>query len=95
MPRQARDVAAGYIYHVLNRGNRKQSVFHKEKDYIVFLDLMKKAKEKIPIKIFVSGLLGGHSGADIHLGRGNALKLIGQILWKLNKEYVINEFLYN
>ena len=34
-------------------------------------------------------MLGGHSGADIHLGRGNALKLIGQILWKLNNEFVI------
>ncbi|MHA2036870.1 MAG: beta-Ala-His dipeptidase [Promethearchaeota archaeon] len=43
----------------------------------------------IPIKISVSGLLGGHSGADIHIGRGNALKLIGEILWKLNKEFVI------
>ncbi|MHA2280563.1 MAG: beta-Ala-His dipeptidase [Promethearchaeota archaeon] len=50
---------------------------------------VKKEESLIPIKIFVSGLLGGHSGADIHLGRGNALKLIGQILWKLNKEFVI------
>jgi len=48
---------------------------------------LKKEKNLIPIKIFVSGLLGGHSGVDIHLGRGNALKLIGQILWKLNKEF--------
>ena len=44
----------------------------------------------IPVKIFVSGLLGGHSGADIHLGRGNALKIIGQILWKLNEKFSIN-----
>ncbi|MFX1479779.1 MAG: beta-Ala-His dipeptidase [Promethearchaeota archaeon] len=43
----------------------------------------------IPVKLIVSGLLGGHSGADIHLGRGNALKIIGQILWKLNKEFLI------
>ncbi len=34
-------------------------------------------------------MLGGHSGVDIHLGRGNALKLIGQMLWKLNKQYKI------
>ena len=43
----------------------------------------------IPIRIFVSGLIGGHSGADIHLGRGNALKIIGEVLWKLNKEFEI------
>lgn len=50
---------------------------------------VEKDEDLIPIKIFVSGLLGGHSGVDIHLGRGNALKIIGQILWKLNKQYKI------
>ncbi|MFW9825722.1 MAG: beta-Ala-His dipeptidase, partial [Candidatus Thorarchaeota archaeon] len=49
-----------------------------------------KNQDLIPIKIFISGLLGGHSGADIHLGRGNALKILGEILWKLNKKYYIN-----
>ena len=44
----------------------------------------------IPIKLFVSGLIGGHSGVDIHIGRGNSLKIIGQILWKLNENYMIN-----
>ena len=44
----------------------------------------------IPIKIFISGLLGGHSGVDIHLGRGNALKIISQILWKLHEKYTIH-----
>ncbi len=44
----------------------------------------------IPIKLFVSGLLGGHSGVDIHLGRGNALKIIGQLLWELNQNYKIH-----
>jgi len=43
----------------------------------------------IPIRIFVSGLIGGHSGVDIHLGRGNALKIIGEVLWKLNNKYKI------
>jgi len=44
----------------------------------------------IPVKISVLGLLGGHSGVDIDLGRGNALKIIGQILWKLNSDYLIH-----
>ncbi len=41
------------------------------------------------IRVFISGLRGGHSGGDIHLGRGNALKIMGQLLWKLNKQYSI------
>ncbi len=34
----------------------------------------------------VRGLQGGHSGADIHLQRGNANKILGRVLDKLNKE---------
>ncbi len=60
MPRQARSVAGGYIYHVLNRGNGKQTVFHKEKDYSAFLELMKKAKERVPIKFFAYCLMPNH-----------------------------------
>lgn len=44
----------------------------------------------IPIKIFITGLLGGHSGADIHLGRANALKIMSQLLWKLNDKFLIH-----
>lgn len=32
------------------------------------------------LKINVSGLLGGHSGVDIHLGHGNAVRILGQTL---------------
>lgn len=35
--------------------------------------------------IIVKGLKGGHSGLDIHLGRGNANKLLTRILWQANR----------
>ena len=34
----------------------------------------------------ISGLKGGHSGAEIHCGRANANRLLGRILLELNKE---------
>ncbi|MGD2033703.1 MAG: aminoacyl-histidine dipeptidase [Bacteroidales bacterium] len=34
----------------------------------------------------IKGLKGGHSGLDIHLGRGNANKLLSQLLLNLKKE---------
>jgi dipeptidase D len=34
-------------------------------------------------RIKVSGLQGGHSGVDIHRGRGNALRILGQVLQAL------------
>ena len=36
----------------------------------------------------ISGLKGGHSGCDIHLGRGNAIKLLIRVLHRLEAEGV-------
>ena len=46
-----------------------------------------------PIKAFrisVKGLTGGHSGMDIHLGRGNANKLMNRILTQAAEHYSIS-----
>lgn len=37
----------------------------------------------------LSGLTGGHSGVEIHLGRGNANKIMNRVLWKAFKEFDI------
>ncbi|MFW9820342.1 MAG: peptidase dimerization domain-containing protein, partial [Candidatus Thorarchaeota archaeon] len=39
-----------------------------------------------PIEIFIFGLIGGHSGR-CNEGQAHAIKILGQILWKLNKKY--------
>lgn len=40
-------------------------------------------------KVSVSGLNGGHSGAEIHVGLGNANKILNRYLWEANKKYGI------
>ncbi len=42
-----------------------------------------------PIRLSITNLSGGHSGIDINKGRGNALKIISKILWKINNRYSI------
>ena len=37
--------------------------------------------EFVPYEIEVSGLQGGHSGAEIHKGRGNAIKLLARFIY--------------
>jgi len=37
--------------------------------------------ETCAVKVF--GLQGGHSGVDINLGRGNAIKLLARVLWEV------------
>jgi len=41
------------------------------------------------IRISVSGLLGGHSGTDINKKRGNALKILTEVIWKINSKFPI------
>lgn len=41
------------------------------------------------LSIAVKGLTGGHSGGDIHLGRGNANKIMNRILTVLDREFGI------
>jgi dipeptidase D len=41
------------------------------------------------LRIDILGLLGGHSGTDINKRRGNAIKILAEILWKLNTKYSI------
>jgi putative transposase len=48
MPRIARGLSDGGIYHVLNRGNGRQKVFHKEDDFAAFITLLKQARERHP-----------------------------------------------
>jgi dipeptidase D len=42
--------------------------------------------ESLAFKIGISGLTGGHSGMDIHLGRGNANKLMNRLLYRANQK---------
>lgn len=39
------------------------------------------------LKISVTGLLGGHSGGDIHLGRANANKIVARFLWNCAQKW--------
>lgn len=40
----------------------------------------------VQFKLDITGLCGGHSGTEIHLGRANANKLIGRLLFELHKD---------
>ncbi|WP_252248695.1 aminoacyl-histidine dipeptidase [Clostridium sp. ZBS20] len=47
-------------------------------------------KNKKAFKLIIKGLSGGHSGSDIHLGRGNSNKLIGRILKNILNQMELN-----
>ena len=47
-------------YHVLNRGNGRAKVFHKEGDYAAFLKLLCQASERVPMRLLAYCLMPNH-----------------------------------
>jgi putative transposase len=60
MPRISRGLVGGCIYHVINRGNGGQVIFHKDADYEAFIDIMTEAKIRYAVKIFAFCLMPNH-----------------------------------
>ena len=57
MPRTSRAPAGGYCYHVLNRGNARAEVFHKDQDFQAFLDMIAEASLRQPMPILAYCLM--------------------------------------
>ena len=60
MPRTARASVGGMCYHVLNRGNGRAEVFHKQDDYAAFLKLLAEAIERVPMRLLAYCLMPNH-----------------------------------
>ncbi len=60
MSRTARASKGGICYHVVNRGNRRATVFHDDDDYRYFVNLMQKSCEKLPMRILAWCLMPNH-----------------------------------
>ena len=73
MPRVARGLAGNSVYHVLNRGNGRQQVFHKHRDYEAFINLMKQAKERYSVKISAYCLMPNHFHMVVMPDKGEQL----------------------
>jgi putative transposase len=60
MPRTARAIAAECCYHVLNRGNKKEAIFHEPADYSQFLALIYRAQQRLELPILAACLMPNH-----------------------------------
>lgn len=60
MPRPRRKVQSGAYYHVLNRGNGRQDLFHKQADYVAFLQVLAEGLERYPADLLCYCLMGNH-----------------------------------
>jgi putative transposase len=60
MPRTARAMEAGMVYHVLNRGNGGMRLFDGPADYAGFEEILSAGFERHPVKLFTYCLMPNH-----------------------------------
>jgi putative transposase len=60
MPRRARSITGGYLYHVLNRANARATLFKKRADYEAFERVLEQAFERVPLRILSYCVMPNH-----------------------------------
>jgi len=59
----------------------------KDSDILLPMETDRPDEKSCALKLSVAGLRGGHSGAEIHLGRANGIKLLARILNHLKESF--------
>ena len=60
MPRTARVAPGGYVFHVLNRGNERRTIFEADGDYLAFLRVLGETADRVPVRILAWCLMPNH-----------------------------------
>jgi putative transposase len=60
MPRPPRADDAGGLYHVLNRGNTRATIFHQEADYEAFERILAEGLDRYDVQLFSFQLMPNH-----------------------------------
>ena len=99
MPRIARGLADNQIYHIINKGNRRETVFHDSYDYERFLKLLLESKEKYSIELFAYCLMPNHFHLVIYTKYAESLSkamhwISSSYVRYYNKKYKISGHLW-
>jgi REP element-mobilizing transposase RayT len=81
MPRQRRLEYAGAIYHAMNRGDRREPIFHDDADRKRFLETLGEACAKTDWQLHAYCLMGNHFHLVIETPQGN---LVAGMKWLLS-----------
>ncbi len=60
MPRSARTILGGYVYHVLNRANGRLPLLKKDADFAAFEQIVEQAHERVPLRILGYVAMSNH-----------------------------------
>lgn len=81
--RKEREWYPGAIYHLMERGIRRQEIFREETDYYIFIAILKNVMEKYGANLHAYCLMTNH----IHLLLETYEEKVGKIMQKLAGDY--------
>jgi REP element-mobilizing transposase RayT len=76
MARKPRVELEGGLYHVITRGNNRQTVFHEDADYQKFLTILENQKSRLPFVLYAYCLMS----TCVHLVMERQVDAIGRIM---------------
>jgi len=83
MARKARFEVEGGLYHVINRGNDRQAIFHCDDDFQKFIGLIGSQKAKVPFFLYAYCLMTNH----IHLLIERQGETLGRVMQRILTGY--------
>ena len=84
MPRQARSKSKTGIYHIMLRGINRQTIFEDDKDFIKFIEILERSKEKSEFKLYGYCLMGNH----VHLLLGEGKESLSIAIQRICSSFV-------
>src|SRR5437867_3397624 len=72
MPRKLRVEYEGALYHVMNRGDRREPIFVDNEDRCLFLETLRETCEKTGWQVHAYCLMGNHFHLVIETPRGHS-----------------------
>ena len=99
MPRQAREVEAGFPMHVTQRGNYRQNIFHDDDDKAFYIKNFLFYRRKYKLKLYAWALMDNHIHVVIEPSSRTGLSKLFQALntkyvFYFNKKYEISGRLF-
>jgi len=92
MPRSARVLLENSCYHIINRGNQKQSIFLEKLDFENYLEILKHYKNKYYFKLYAYCLMPNHIHLIIDVRKTNDLAKIMQGLTQVYSVWFNNKY---
>jgi putative transposase len=80
MPRQRRIAPDGFVHHVINRGDHRETIFRKPQDFRAFLAVTAEAATRIPMRILAYCVMRNHFHLVLWPYHGHELSAYMQLL---------------